>query len=57
MKNNPFEAVLLNENFSDKEQRAFIEIIQYAKSCRQNGRETLKEIINAKVEEVIKWSF
>ena len=54
MKNNPFEAVLLNENFSDKEQRAFIEIIQYAKSCRQNGRETLKEIINAKVEEGIK---
>ena len=54
MKIRPIETVLMNEGFSEKEKKAFMEIIQYAKACQQSSRETLKDIVNNKVEEVIK---
>lgn len=54
MKISPIETVLINEGFSEKEKQAFMEIIQYAKACQQSSRETLKDIVNNKVEEVIK---
>ena len=54
MKISPIEAVLDKEGFTAKEKKAFMEIIQYAKASQQTGRETLKDIVNNKVEEVVK---
>ena len=53
MKISPIETVLENDGFTEKEKAAFMEIIQYAKACQQTGRETLKDIVNSKVEEVV----
>ena len=53
MKISPIETVLENEGFSPKEKEAFMEVIQYAKTCQQDGRETLKDFVNNKVEEVV----
>lgn len=54
MKISPIETVLEQEGFSENEKKAFMEIIQYAKACQQTGRETLKDIVNNKVEEIVK---
>ena len=53
MKISPIETVLESEGFSLKEKKAFMEVIQYAKACQQTGRETLKDFVNNKVEEVV----
>ena len=53
MKISPIETVLENEGFTPKEKEAFMEVIQYAKACQQAGRETLKDFVNGKVEEVV----
>ncbi len=54
MSKNPFEKVLQEQQFSEKEQIAFMEIIHYAKACQQTGQDdTLKSVINNKIEEVL----
>ena len=53
MKTNPIETVLQKEGFSEKEKKAFMEIIQYAKACQKTGRETLKDTVNNIVEELV----
>lgn len=54
MSKNPFEKVLEEQNFSEKEQKVFMDIIHYAKACQQSGQgDTLKSVINNKIEEVL----
>lgn len=54
MSKNPFETVLTELNFSEKEQKVFVDIIHYAKSCQKTGLDdTLKLVINNKIEEAL----
>lgn len=47
--------VLENEGFSEKEMKAFYDIISYAKSCQESGdREAMNGFVNNMVNEVIK---
>ena len=54
MEVNPIKNILIQKDFSEKEQEAFLEIIEYAKMCQKmtNDRETMKSFIDAKVNEV-----
>lgn len=54
MSKNPFETVLNEQNFNENEQKVFMDIIHYAKSCQKTGMDdTLKSVINNKIEEVL----
>ena len=54
MSKNPFEEVLKEQQFSEKEQKVFMDIIHYAKACQQTGQDdTLKAVINNKIEEAL----
>ncbi len=55
MKNRPIEVVLDHEGFSETEKKAFLDIIEYAKSCQKTiGRENLKSFVDNKISEVAK---
>lgn len=54
MKKNPFETVLRELDFTEKEQQVFMDIIHYAKSCQKTGQDdTLKSVINNKIDKVL----
>lgn len=54
MSKNPFEIVLSDLDFTEKEQKVFLDIIHYAKACQKTGQDdTLKSVINNKIEEAL----
>ncbi|MEI3526613.1 MAG: hypothetical protein V8R15_00670 [Bacilli bacterium] len=53
MKNSPMDVVLNKSKLTEKEKKAFVEIIQYAKSCQKSQDDNLKGFIKQKVEEVV----
>lgn len=55
MKISPIETVLEQEGFTETEKKAFLDIIDYAKSCQKTvGRENLKSFVDNKISEVVK---
>lgn len=52
-KNTTIDEVLEKQNFSEKEKKAFHEMISYAKICQKGMEENLKNHIDQKIKEVL----
>ncbi len=52
-KNTTIDEVLEKQNFTEKEKKAFHEMISYAKICQKGMEDNLKSLIDQKIKEVL----
>ena len=52
-KNTTIDEVLEKQDFSEKEKKAFHEMISYAKICQKGMEDNLKSLIDQKIKEVL----